>query len=254
MFHAEVISDTDPAESPAYNLSMRLVTTLFSHLQIAIGIAILVAGLVLIFGVDKANAPTTGTPSDEGELTRVATLPGLPPPAAFVSPSRATTPSATPITTPTTIPSTAAIERLQIPAVAIDAPVVMLGVESDGVMQAPHTPTDVGWYDFSGRPGQPGNAVFAAHVDYVNYGAAVFYRLKDLDVGDIVIVSLEDGSVYSYEVVSSVLYDVSNAPVQEIVGPTENETMTLITCAGAFNQEVLEYNMRLVVRAERSVL
>ena len=237
---------------------MRRVTTLFSRLQVIIGIVILVAGLVVLFGVDRVNAPTTGTQSDERELTRAATLPGLPPSAASLSPSPATTPNTTPIATPSTTPSTplttAAIERLEIPSVDIDATIVTLGVDSDGVMEAPHTPTDVGWYDFSGRPGEPGNAVFAAHVDYVNYGAAVFFRLKDLEAGDVVIVWLEDGSAYSYEVVSSVLYDVANAPVQEIVGPTETETITLITCAGAFNREVLEYNMRLVVRAERSVL
>jgi sortase (surface protein transpeptidase) len=42
--------------------------------------------------------------------------------------------------------------------------------------------------------------------------------------------------------------------VQEIVGPTPNETITLITCTGVFDRNVLEYDKRLVVKAERSPL
>ena len=65
---------------------------------------------------------------------------------------------------------------------------------------------------------------------------------------------LEDGSSFAYSVVSAQVYDADSAPVQEIVGPTANETLTLITCTGVFDRNVLEYNKRLVVRAERSPL
>ena len=67
----------------------------------------------------------------------------------------------------------------------VNASIQVLGLSSDGVMQDPKGPTDVGWYDltrsfenFSSYPGWGGNAVFAGHVDYINYGAAVFWRLK----------------------------------------------------------------------------
>jgi LPXTG-site transpeptidase (sortase) family protein len=150
--------------------------------------------------------------------------------------------------------ATSQVVRIEVPGLAIDAPVVSLGVLADGVMESPHTPTDVGWYRFSARPGTTGNAVFAGHVDYANYGPAVFYRLRELKFGDLVRVELADGSSLAYSVVSTQVFDADNAPVQEIVGPTPNETITLITCTGVFDRNVLEYNKRLVVKAERSPL
>ncbi len=140
--------------------------------------------------------------------------------------------------------------RIQIPSIEVDAGVVTLGVLPDGLMESPYSPADVGWYSFSAQPGVIGNAVFSGHVDYVNYGAAVFFRLKDLQAGDLVIVTLANGANVTYEVTSSELVDEATAPVAEIVGPTKTATLTMITCAGAFNRDVLEYDKRLIVRAE----
>ena len=122
----------------------------------------------------------------------------------------------------------------------------------DGVMQPPNGPEDVAWYDFSARPGSGGNAVFSAHVDYHDYGPAVFARLKDLKKGDAVEVRLADGSVYDYQVVLSVTYPAATAPIQEIVGATSSEMITLITCTGTFDAATRQYSHRLVVRADRS--
>jgi LPXTG-site transpeptidase (sortase) family protein len=154
--------------------------------------------------------------------------------------------------TPTPEPSSAAIARLQIPGIGVDASVVTLGVDADGTMQAPSTPTDVGWYDFSARPGRTGNAVFAGHVDYIHYGPAVFWRLHELQPGDEVDVVLVDGSRFAYRVTSVTAYDDATAPVAEIVGPTAAQSVTLITCTGVFDSTAHNYNQRLVVRAEPS--
>lgn len=141
--------------------------------------------------------------------------------------------------------------RLVIPSIGVNAPIVTLSVDGKGVMQSPSTPTDVGWYDFTARPGSASNAVFSAHVDYRNYGPAVFWDLRHLEPEDIVEVHGRDGNVYRYEVVSSIAYPAGEAPVSEIVGATERETVTLITCEGTFNNEVRQYSHRLVVQAER---
>ena len=131
------------------------------------------------------------------------------------------------------------------------APVVVLSVSSDGVMDTPDAPMDVAWYDFSAYPGYPGNAVFAGHVDHVETGAAVFHRLPQLKLGDAVEVMLRDGTSYSYVVTGSRAYFDATAPVPEIVGPTERESITLITCVGAFDPLTRNYDQRLVIRAER---
>ena len=164
----------------------------------------------------------------------------------------------TPTPGPTPTPSAefppgnpAPIARLVIPDAEIDAPIVVKGVDNAGVMIAPDKAYDVAWYDFSAHPGFGGNAVFAAHVDYVNVGPAVFWNLKDLEPGDIIDIRLNDGTVYRYAVNFKQQYDSATAPVNEIVGATPKESVTLITCSGTFNSATHQYDKRLVVRAER---
>lgn len=147
--------------------------------------------------------------------------------------------------------SEAPMARLVIPRVKIDAPVVTLGVDSEGVMEAPDNAWDSAWYDFSAKPGFGGNSVFSGHVDYINVGKAVFWPLKDLQQGDEIEVRLEDGTVYKYAVSALQQYDAATAPVDQIVGPTPTDTVTLITCSGTFNTATRQYDKRLVVRAER---
>lgn len=147
--------------------------------------------------------------------------------------------------------SNAPIARLVIEDAKIDAPVVVKGVDEQGVMQSPDNAYDTVWYNFSAHPGSPGNAVFAGHVDYIRVGKAVFWNLKDLVAGDLVQVQLADGTVYKYAVDSLWQYDSSTAPVDQIVGPTPDQTITLITCSGTFNSATHQYDKRLVVRAKR---
>jgi len=154
----------------------------------------------------------------------------------------------TPVLTPV---SNAPLDRLVIPKIGVDAPVVTVGVDGQGIMQSPRTAFEVGWYDFTARPGTGGNAVFSGHVDFASVGAAVFWDLRELGPGDLVEVRLADGTAYQYLVVSNVSYAGDDAPIADIVGPTGKDTVTLITCTGTFNREVRQYSHRLVVRAER---
>jgi LPXTG-site transpeptidase (sortase) family protein len=145
------------------------------------------------------------------------------------------------------------VERLIVDAARIDAAVVVKGVDAAGVMQTPDNAYDTAWYDFTARPGFGGNSVFSGHVDYIHVGEAVFWNLKDLNPGDLIQVRLADGTLYKYGVSSKLLYDSETAPVDEIVGRTPKETVTLITCGGTFNSATHQYDKRLVVRAERIV-
>ncbi len=147
--------------------------------------------------------------------------------------------------------SEAPVARIAIPRFEVDAPVVVRGVDANGVMETPNGPEDVAWYDFTARPGFGSNAVFSAHVDYINYGPAVFWNLKDLEMDDRIEVRLDDGTVYQYGVVAKDQIDTATANVGEIVGSTPREVVTLITCGGTFDSGSGQYDQRVIVRAER---
>lgn len=143
------------------------------------------------------------------------------------------------------------LPRLVIPKIGVDAPVVEKGLRADLVMEAPDGPWDVAWYGFTAKPGQGGNAVFSGHVDYIGVGPAVFWDLHRLQPGDTVEVHWDAATAVQYRVITAAVYDEATAPVLQIIGPTEREAVTLITCAGDFNRQTGRYDQRLIVRAER---
>ena len=149
------------------------------------------------------------------------------------------------------LPSEAPIARLVIPKFGVDAPVVVRGIDGNGVMQSPDGPTDVAWYDFTARPGSGSNAVFSGHVDYINYGAAVFWNVRNLEMDDTIEVRLDDTTVYSYRVIAKEQINAATADVGTIVGHTEREIITLITCGGTFDPSSGQYDDRVIVQAER---
>ena len=158
--------------------------------------------------------------------------------------------------TPTTPPSDAPIASLAIPKFDVEGSVITLGLDENRVMEAPDGPWDIAWYDFTAHPGTGSNAVFSAHVDWYNIGpgggpgGAIFWNLKDLQQGDLIEVQLNDGTLYQYSVITKRQVDPAN-DFSPIVGPTEAEMITLITCGGSFNASVGHYNARIVVQAER---
>lgn len=203
---------------------------------------LLVAGLVFglaaagVIGDREERNSDAGTVTGFGNILEALPTPSVPIPTP--------TPEATP-------PSNAPIQRLVIPGIGVDAPVVVLGIDANGAMESPDGPWVVAWYDFSVRPGFKGNAVFSGHVDYHDVGPAVFWDVRDLKKGDEVRVRLADGTLYRYEVTALNSFEADAAPVKEIVGPTPNEVVTLITCGGTFDSSVRQYSHRVVVRAKR---
>lgn len=212
-----------------------------SVVLIALGGALMVAAVTLL-GLVAAGVIDDGS-SGRSDLETITT---------FGDPIKTPTPGPSPTPSAAFPPGSAApIARIVIPDAKVDAPVVVKGVDASGVMQSPDNAYDTAWYDFSAKPGFGGNAVFSGHVDYVRVGKAVFWYLKDLEQGDLIEVYLEDGSVYKYAVSSKNQYDAVTAPVDQIVGATPDDVITLITCSGTFNTATRQYDKRLVIRADR---
>ena len=142
---------------------------------------------------------------------------------------------------------------IKIEAAEVDAPVETKEIV-DGVMQNPSGPYIVSWYRGTGKLNQDNNIVLAGHLDYYDVGEAVFYNLGKLKEKDLIEVTGSDDVVYRYAVDSAEDVDIAELTaeeVQDIVGKTTGEVLTLITCSGTFDADAQQYSQRKIVRAKR---
>lgn len=140
--------------------------------------------------------------------------------------------------------------RLRIDRISVDAPVEPYGIDTDtGQMAVPQNVRDIGWYEYGPSPGQPGSAVLAAHVDLAGKGPGVFYRLRELEPGDRVSVSYDDGAVVAFVVQARVQYDKDELPLDTLFSRDGEPVLTLITCGGGFSESTRSYDSNVVVYA-----
>jgi sortase A len=136
--------------------------------------------------------------------------------------------------------------RLVIPSLHINAPIEDVGLDDDGGMGSPSTADSVAWFDQGFRPGDPGNAVIAGHVDWVDH-LAIFWFLKNLGPGDEVDVVYDDGSTVAFAVDELDVYDDTNTPLDQIFAASDRPHLNLITCGGTFDRATHNYDHRTVV-------
>lgn len=139
--------------------------------------------------------------------------------------------------------------RLLIPSIDVNAPIEVVGVTPHGDLAVPaRNPwMDVGWYGSGPRPGERGSAVIDGHLDRPGGYAAVFWRLRDLHIGDEVMVIAANGKTLRFHVTGIAFYSPQDAPVQEIFGNETSAYLNLITCAGDWIPSQHQTALRLVV-------
>ena len=167
-------------------------------------------------------------------------------------PETVTNGAATLDTTPKVELFTSPIARVRIGKIGVDAAIETKAIDKNGVMESPSGPDTVAWYGFSSKPGLGGNAVLSGHVDYIRKGPAVFWDLKKLIDGDTIDVGLDDGTVISYAVSAVQSYAADEVPMDQVLAQTSTDSLTLITCGGAFTGG--KYTHRLVLRATRTAV
>jgi LPXTG-site transpeptidase (sortase) family protein len=139
---------------------------------------------------------------------------------------------------------------IRIPGIYVDAPVMEVGLNTDGTVQVP--PLDdhnlTGWYRYGPTPGQRGAAVILGHVDSLTT-ISVFYYLKDLHAGNRVYVTLADRKVATFAVdgVQKVTKDAF--PTASIYGKAGYPSLRLITCGGPFDKATGHYLDNIIVYA-----
>ena len=201
---------------------------------------------VVLFSVacstDSASDSDSGSDSDSMVPVTLAPATTTPTEAAPVPTAESTPTEEVPN------PLAASSLRLQIPSLGVDAPVITMGIDSQGVMEIPGDGQTVAWYDFTAAPGASGNAVMSAHVDYRGE-EGVFGRIVTLEDGDEITV-LSDGAALIYIVQSVELIRPEEADVARLVGSRDGaEQLTLITCGGTWDRQRREYDHRVIVQA-----
>lgn len=137
-----------------------------------------------------------------------------------------TTQSAAPPT-----PTGEAVAIIRIPKIDVEKAVVE-GVGVNALKKGP------GHYPTTPMPGQPGNAAIAGH--RTTYGAP-FYRLDELQAGDLIQVTTRQGE-FTYAVREQKIVK----PTQnEVLDPSEENLLTLTTCNPRFSAA-----QRLIIIAE----
>lgn len=142
--------------------------------------------------------------------------------------------------------------RLRIDSLDIELPIDPVGVADDGQMEIPPLAERGGWYRHGAAPGTTsGTAVIAAHVDSVaSAGLGPFARLIDVEIGDVVQVTLEDGSVHDYAVTDVVTLAKPEVTWGDVFVRSGEHRLVLVTCGGLFEREVGHYTDNIIVTAE----
>ena len=160
--------------------------------------------------------------------------------------------------------------ELRIPSIGVSAPVWGVGITSDNIMDAPKGPIgDPVWqaaFWYRGSPGDSGTATIAGHVDDPLGRPAIFARIQDLRLNDLIVVhDTRSGRDIPFRVTENKTYSIQQTAdplmLAEIygVGPVSGKGpqptpdglshLTLITCTGciingSFDHHVIVYATR----------
>ncbi|MDX6361622.1 MAG: hypothetical protein QOC85_625 [Streptomyces sp.] len=130
------------------------------------------------------------------------------------------------------------VDRVRIPAIQVDAPVMPVGLDADGWVDAPppDDPNLAGWYTGAVSPGEKGTAVVVGHVDN-RLGPAVFYGLGALKKGNRVEVQRKDGKTAVFEIYGIEVFAKSTFPGDRVYGNKGTPELRVITCGGGFSKQ-----------------
>ncbi len=157
--------------------------------------------------------------------------------------------------TTTQVPAVASVRgpivpaRLTLPTLGVTASVEALQLDALGAMQTPKKWGEVAWYSLGSKPGEPGSAVMAGHVNNALTHGGVFENLAKLTVGDEVRVEDARGNTLRYTATKIEDYATADAPLGDIFAVSGPSQLVLITCAGDWDPRAHSYDKRLVVFA-----
>ncbi len=141
-----------------------------------------------------------------------------------------------------------------LPAAGIRASVVQVGLTPDGAMGAPDNPFVFGWFNRSAVPGEPGNALLGGHRDYEDIDGridvGVGWELDEPRVGEQLIMrNAATNRYFVYEIVETATISPDSPEAIRYLSQTRESVVTLITCAGDFDEATHNYAERIIIVA-----
>lgn len=140
-------------------------------------------------------------------------------------------------------------KRLEIEALQVDVPIEEVGLDSENRMDVPKNIRNTGWYKLGVKPGEPGGALIDGHYDDPQGNPNVFFRLHALKKGDTITVYDEHDKPLVFTVQEVNTYDFDKVPMGDLIAPSSQKWVHLITCGGEWDSEQKNYTTRTVVSA-----
>jgi hypothetical protein len=162
-------------------------------------------------------------------------------------------PSAVPVGVPSPVADIVSPNRIEIPKIKANAPIVAVGTTPDGQLDVPLNPKKVGWWQYGAKPGaQTGTAILAGHVNYAGV-AGTMAAIGKLNPGDAVYVFGKQNAQARHEVKFRVTgvrtYHKKHLPYKEIFDQKSVGRIAIVTCGGPFDAATGSYLDNIVVFA-----
>ncbi len=198
---------------------------------LALGVALALAGGTACVAIEPSELPEPTPVPETATATATAT--------------QAATEQATPEPAQDPTPYDGQLSKMRIPSLGVEAPIEAIGlIPGQNKLDVP-LPRNVGWYDIYDKPGFGTSSLYSAHKDYYPDILGPFHKLTELQAGDLVVVVMEDGREYVYEVFFQERYVTGEVPMADLIAPHEAENpallrpadeewVVLITCGGDF--------------------
>jgi LPXTG-site transpeptidase (sortase) family protein len=142
-------------------------------------------------------------------------------------------------------------KTLVIDTLGIRAEIISVTTQEGGFLETPTDWNQIGWYKRGALAGEEGNLLLNGHYDTNTGSAAALWELKNIAVGDKVVVEDRLGRTFTYTVLEKYYIDINDPDRTKVFQGSDNKrVLTLITCGGVWLPSQGTYNKRLIVRGE----
>jgi len=140
---------------------------------------------------------------------------------------------------------------IRIPSIDVKSDIMQLDKKSDGSLEVPlgKNINKTGWYKNSPTPGQVGASIITGHLDQYDGSPSSFFRLGEVKAGATIHVQRKNGDTVSFVVTDKQKVYKNNFPTDKIYNNPSSPTLHLITCGGAYDTNLNDYDSNIIVTA-----